>query len=233
MNSNKVGKFILNLRKDNNLTQSEFAEMFGVTYQAVSKWENGKNIPDLLTLKEICEKFNLDINEILDGKKGQKSKRNIIYTIIGIMAIILISGGLYFFLRTDSDFQFKTISSNCDNFTINGSIAFNNNRSHIYISNIEYCGGDDKTEYVKIECILYESYGNIERTIDSVTKESEEGMLLEDFLRDVTFHVDNFEVACREFRESTLFLQILATDRDGRVISHRIPLNHHASCPND
>lgn len=72
MDSNKIGEFIKNLRKENNHTQQDFADMFGVTYQAVSKWENGKNIPDILILKEICKKFNIDINEILDGEKKKK-----------------------------------------------------------------------------------------------------------------------------------------------------------------
>ena len=69
MGSEKTGKIILKLRKDNNLTQAEFADMFGVTYQAVSKWETGKNIPDILVLKEICNEFDIDINEMLDGEK--------------------------------------------------------------------------------------------------------------------------------------------------------------------
>ena len=47
MNQEKVGKFIKKLRIDNNLTQAEFADKLGVTYQAVSKWENGKNVPDI------------------------------------------------------------------------------------------------------------------------------------------------------------------------------------------
>ena len=41
MDSEKVGKFIKELRLKNNLTQQEFASEFGVTYQAVSKWETG------------------------------------------------------------------------------------------------------------------------------------------------------------------------------------------------
>ena len=35
------------------MTQKDFALKFGVTYQAVSKWENGKNIPDISLLKVI------------------------------------------------------------------------------------------------------------------------------------------------------------------------------------
>ena len=44
MNQDKISKLIKELRKKNNLTQNEFAKQFNVTYQAVSKWENGKNL---------------------------------------------------------------------------------------------------------------------------------------------------------------------------------------------
>lgn len=41
MNQEKIGKFILDLRKQNKMTQKEFADKLNVTAQAVSKWENG------------------------------------------------------------------------------------------------------------------------------------------------------------------------------------------------
>ena len=90
MNQEKIGEFIKKIRKDNHLTQKEFAELFGVTYQAVSKWENGLNIPDIATLKEISKKFNVDINDLLDGENKKKNyfKR---YVFIGICALVIVS----------------------------------------------------------------------------------------------------------------------------------------------
>ena len=61
MNQEKIGNLIKEIRKKNNLTQAEFAERYGVTYQAVSKWENGKNIPDIMLLKQISEDFDTPI----------------------------------------------------------------------------------------------------------------------------------------------------------------------------
>lgn len=227
MDPNKIGDFIKNLRKDNNYTQQEFAKMFGVTYQAVSKWENGKNIPDILILKEICKKFNVDINEILDGEKKKKIFNKKLIIIISSILIFLITIFILSKNRND-DFEFKTLSSSCSNFNITGSIAYNSNKSHIYISNIEYCGGNDTTEYEKIECILYESNGNIETKIDSST--SLENMELEQFLKDVKFHVDNHSAACKDFIESNVFLQINASDKDNNIISYKIPLAFEESC---
>jgi len=232
MEPNKVGKFILKLRKDNNLTQQEFADMFGVTYQAVSKWETEKNIPDLLILKEICKKFDVDINEILDGNKVKRN--NELTIIIAIIALILATISSILIVRNNDDFTFKTITSGCSNFNIFGSIAFNANKSHIYISKIEYCGGDDTTKYVKIEYVLFESMNNVETTIEQGrTTEDQTNITLEEFLENLTFHIDNYEAQCKGFVESDLFLQIFATDQEGRVTSHRIPLTSQTTCPHN
>lgn len=69
------------------------------------------------------------------------------------MCIILIV--IFKPFQKDNDFQFKTLSTECKNFNISGNIAYNDNKSVIYITNIKYCGGDDTEEYKKIECTLY------------------------------------------------------------------------------
>ena len=84
MNQEKVGKFIKDIRKKNNLTQQAFANKYGVTYQAVSKWENGKNLPDMVLIKEICADHNIDINELLDGEYKNNKKK---FYLIGIITL--------------------------------------------------------------------------------------------------------------------------------------------------
>ena len=66
MNQDNIAKFIKEIRKKNNLTQKDLADKYGVTYQAVSKWENGKNIPDITLLKEMSKDFNINIEDILE-----------------------------------------------------------------------------------------------------------------------------------------------------------------------
>ena len=75
MDQNKIGNLIKELRKKNNLTQEKFAEKYGVTYQAVSKWENGKNIPDIEILKLICDKYNVNIEDIIGTKKKTNNNK--------------------------------------------------------------------------------------------------------------------------------------------------------------
>ncbi len=58
MDQEKISKFIKKLRKENNLTQKQLADKYEVTYQAVSKWENGINLPDVILLKQMSKDFN-------------------------------------------------------------------------------------------------------------------------------------------------------------------------------
>ncbi len=50
MNQEKIGKFILKLRKEENMTQQELANKLNVTDMAISHWENGRRFPDVSLL---------------------------------------------------------------------------------------------------------------------------------------------------------------------------------------
>ena len=80
MNQEKTGNFIKQIRINNNLTQKEFADKYKVTYQAVSKWERGINLPDNSLLKQISSDFNVSLDELYNGefrKKQKNSKKNL------------------------------------------------------------------------------------------------------------------------------------------------------------
>ena len=153
MDQEKVGKFIKEIRKKNNLTQKDLADKYNVTYQAVSKWETGKNMPDISILKEICKDYNKDINELLNDKKiPKKYKSKIFFMIIALLIVVIISLGVINFIKKDANdnsdnFQFKTIKTTCDNFELSGSIAYDSSKTSIYISNITYCGKDNNYSY--------------------------------------------------------------------------------------
>ena len=69
MDQNKVGSFIKELRKVKNLTQEQLAEEFNVSRRTVSRWETGKNMPDLDILIGMSDFFEVDLREILDGER--------------------------------------------------------------------------------------------------------------------------------------------------------------------
>lgn len=65
MNQKKIGKFILELRLKNGLSQNQLAKMIPVSRQAISNWELEKSLPDLAILLELSKIFCVSIDEIL------------------------------------------------------------------------------------------------------------------------------------------------------------------------
>ena len=84
MDQIKIGKFILNCRKEKCLTQEQLAEKLGVTSKSISRWENGNTMPDYSLLKELCNELDINVNELLSGEKIKgndymnKSEENLI-----------------------------------------------------------------------------------------------------------------------------------------------------------
>lgn len=82
MNQIDIGKFIAHCRKELNMTQADIADKLGITNKAVSKWENGKNLPDASLMIDLCDLLNISVNELLSAKKlnkeeeKQKDKQN-------------------------------------------------------------------------------------------------------------------------------------------------------------
>ncbi len=68
MNQEKIGKFIFELRKEINMTQHELADKIGVTDRAISKWENGKGMPDSSIMLDLCKELKISVNELLCGE---------------------------------------------------------------------------------------------------------------------------------------------------------------------
>ena len=68
MNQIKIGKFIAECRKKNNLTQMQLAEKLNITDRAISKWENGKAIPDSSIMLDLCCELKISVNELLSGE---------------------------------------------------------------------------------------------------------------------------------------------------------------------
>lgn len=97
MNQEKIGNLIKQIRKENQLTQQQFASKYGVTYQAVSKWENGKNIPDIALLRQMSKDFHIDIQDILDGEMTTKKKKKYKYVwiVIVVFCFLFVGGFCY------------------------------------------------------------------------------------------------------------------------------------------
>lgn len=104
MDQQKIGVFICSCRKEKGLTQAQLAEILGVSDKSISRWENGKTMPDLSLYETLCDVLNIQISELLYAKKmtddektrqGEKSALSIFKTKsqlekFGILTEILI-----------------------------------------------------------------------------------------------------------------------------------------------
>ena len=230
MDQDRIGALIKDIRKKNNLSQSAFAKKYGVTYQAVSKWETGKNIPDLAIIKQICSDYDISLESLLDGNaKRTKENKTLVAIILFIIGIITISLGLLFLTtQNNNNFEFKTLSSTNKDFKLTGSIAYNEDKTSIFISNIEYNGKEDNEEYVEIKGTLYEIDGNKKQSIGTYNK----SLLITftEYIDGMTFNVDNHASICKEYTEESLLIEIEAQNKENTVTKYEIPIKISENC---
>lgn len=110
----QLGQTIQKIRKENHLTQEEFAEIFHVTRQTVSNWENEKSYPDLLTLVAISDNFHISLDKMLkeDIKMTEKLNKEIhwakhmrmIFAVV--LGIIVVTATIWFLVWN----HYKTVT---------------------------------------------------------------------------------------------------------------------------
>ena len=74
MNTQAFGKFIAELRKEKGMTQLQLAEKLNVTDKAVSRWETGKNFPDIEIFEDLSKTLEVSVSELLEGKRIEKEE---------------------------------------------------------------------------------------------------------------------------------------------------------------
>ena len=72
----KIGRFIAEQRREKKLTQSELAERLGITDRAVSKWENGRSLPDASIMLELCSILGITVTDLLSGERVDMDNYN-------------------------------------------------------------------------------------------------------------------------------------------------------------
>lgn len=84
MDQVKIGKFIAECRKRQNLTQMQLAEKLGITDRAISKWETGRAMPDSSIMLELCSLLKITVNDLLCGEVvimgnyNEKAEKNLL-----------------------------------------------------------------------------------------------------------------------------------------------------------
>ena len=69
-----IGDKIKNAREENKLTQTQASESLMVSRQTISNWENGKSLPDILSVIRMSELYQISLDELLKGDKAMMDK---------------------------------------------------------------------------------------------------------------------------------------------------------------
>ena len=197
-----------------------------VTFQAVSKWENGKSIPDISILKKISEDFNIDLEELLGGEVKKKK----LPLIPIILVVVLIITSLVFLINNNKNFSFKKITTSDTNFLVTGSLAYDaKGKIYIYITDIDYVT-DDNIKYKNIKVSLYEDYKGTSTKIKDCDDEAH-NMTIKEHLKSVTFNVDDYKSSCDDLTKSHFYIEVKAINDKNKSIYYKIPLELEDICP--
>lgn len=71
MDQQNIGSFIAAKRRRMNLTQEQLADRLGVSNKTISKWENGKCMPDYSVIELLCRELDITLAELLDGEEKE------------------------------------------------------------------------------------------------------------------------------------------------------------------
>ena len=112
----QLGQTIVKIRKEQGLTQEEFAKQFDVTRQTVSNWENEKSYPDLHTLVKISDLYGISLDILLKGNSNMvkdidnKVKKQSLYKGIIIALVIFVTALLIFNYYNDKSLSETTLN---------------------------------------------------------------------------------------------------------------------------
>lgn len=241
MNQEKIGKFILKRRKEKNMTQQELADKIGVTDRAISKWENGRGMPDLSLMKPLCDELGITINELISGENldkkeyKKKSDENIINTIsysdkkikktktlfkviVLVLIIIFLSLSFMFIIDVRRMNENKPVVFSTWGFLYTPAIDLNDDEIYLAIRNYLVEKGDSE-----------EKQNDLAKTFVSMRV-----YLLEEEKRDSLYYVYAWIVEGKYYLENDILKQdsgysipfkfkVIKNDSGYRVVDSRIP----------
>ncbi len=238
MDQQKIGEFILQLRKKHKLTQQELADRLNVTSQAVSKWENGRGIPDIELLKKISEVFAVDINTILTGEIPKKKNRMLLlissYSILAVIAVLIVLS----IVNKNESYSLSPITTGSELFQIDGVAAYQEDKKSIHITSLEVTS-ETTDKYVMKECSLYEKEKETTVKVTDCNEmkvyenyQEKNASTLDDLLENTEFHKTNYISICEDLEKANLFIVLKMFDENNKVINYEIPLNFNYTCAN-
>lgn len=151
MDTEKIGKFLQELRKENNLTQREVAEKLNVSDKTISRWESGTSAFDNYNLTMLGHFYKVSYNELINGckniKKRNRKKKIIIISIISIFVIMILSMLIpltIYYKKNYNTFTMYTLKSNNLDYELDGLIIDSKKLDYIVINNFKNLFDVDK-----------------------------------------------------------------------------------------
>lgn len=167
MDQAKIGAFLKELRKENNLSQEQLAERLNVSSRSVSRWENGNTMPDISIIIELADYYDVDIRDLLNGeRKSEKMNTELKETLEMVAEYtnaekekimkelqtkVAASAVFFFLLVIIQAFQLNRIHSAFESFSIFcGTVGFVYSVSGV-INLLQIKGRVDKNFYKKFK----------------------------------------------------------------------------------
>lgn len=148
--------------------------------------------------------------------------------ILKTIPLVLIAGLIWLIYQTPiEEDSFLITRPGCANFQVSIQINYDAEEEEIYVSRVEFCGGNHPTEYRYIEASLFKNTDNL----DTQSIERASGIDLLEFLSEIRFKIDNFNEICEVLNNANLVLDVLATTEEYRTSSHNIEVNSKITCP--
>lgn len=241
MNQDNIGKFILELRTSKGWTQEDLASMIPITRQAVSRWEQGKSIPDSSTLVILSEIFDVSINELLSGRRIPKKEivkesekialeivdkhismkkkiKRILISFISLFFIGIISFLCYYFFATYNSVKVYSIGGKSKNFYLQDGVLISTKQKLFFkLGELVY---SDKIKIDDIKMYFYKD-GKEKRLYNS---NSFGELIIENYGYEEYFYFDDLEDILKGIRMDIYydnkvesveldFLMILSNDK--------------------
>lgn len=190
MFQNDFATFLLELRKKNNISQQELADRLYVDRSLISKWENGKLLPDVKYFDSLCNIFNISLTELLSCKIGSKEdevvinyiknnnkKKNVLKKslIISVLLVFVISFIFLFYYFTNNYNKVNVYRIDCiyDDFEIkDGLLIIAGDNTYLKIGSIRSLSFDsfgEEIQDIKIyneDDLLYQ--GNSKKVVNDI-----------------------------------------------------------------
>ena len=241
MNQDNIGKFILELRTSKGWTQEDLANMIPITRQAVSRWEQGKSIPDSSTLVILSEIFDVSINELLSGRRIPKKEivkesekialeivdkhismkkkiKRILISFISLFFIGIIGFLCYYFFATYNSVKVYSIGGKSKNFYLQDGVLISTKQKLFFkLGELVY---SDKIKIDDIKMYFYKD-GKEKRLYNS---NSFGELIIENYGYEEYFYFDDLEDILKGIRMDIYydnkvesveldFLMILSNDK--------------------